>query len=107
VTVRDAGAGFDPARVDPARLGLRSSITERIADWGGLASIQSAPGQGTVVSLCWPGPAPAGLAQTGLPPAGLARPGLAPAELTSLGPDADPDAMPAAGRPAHRAGLPW
>ena len=93
VTVRDAGAGFDPARVDPARLGLRSSITERIADWGGLASIQSAPGEGTVVSLCWPGPAQAGLA-----PPGLAPPGQ----------DADPDAMPAAGgRTAERAGLPW
>ena len=25
ITVRDAGAGFDPARVDPARLGLRRS----------------------------------------------------------------------------------
>ncbi len=54
VTVRDAGVGFDPASVDPARLGLRRSITERIADRGGRASIRSAPGDGTVVSLCWP-----------------------------------------------------
>jgi hypothetical protein len=53
VTVRDAGAGFDPARVDPARLGLRRSIIERMADWGGQASIRSAPGQGTTVSLRW------------------------------------------------------
>jgi len=53
VTVRDAGAGFDPARVDSARLGLRRSIVERIADQGGLASVQSAPGRGTVVSMCW------------------------------------------------------
>jgi signal transduction histidine kinase len=60
VTVRDAGAGFDPASVDPARLGLRRSITERIADWGGRASIRSAPGEGTVVSLRWPGPAQPG-----------------------------------------------
>jgi len=67
VTVRDAGAGFDPASVDPARLGLRRSITERIADWGGLASIRSAPGEGTVVSLRWPGPAQPG------PEAGLPR----------------------------------
>ena len=118
VTVRDAGAGFDPARVDPARLGLRSSITERIADWGGLASIRSAPGEGTEVSLCWPGPVPAGLAPPGLAPPGLApprlatpglaRPGLAPAGLMPPGQDADPDARPAAGgRPAQRAGLPW
>jgi len=53
VTVRDAGVGFDPARVDPARLGLRRSIIERIADRGGRASIRSAPGEGTVVCLCW------------------------------------------------------
>jgi signal transduction histidine kinase len=59
VEVRDAGVGFDPDRVDPARLGLRRSIVERIADWGGAASIQSAPGQGTVVSLCWPAAGPA------------------------------------------------
>jgi signal transduction histidine kinase len=56
VTVRDSGAGFDPDHVDPARLGLRRSVTERVADWGGRASIQSAPGEGTVVSLCWPAP---------------------------------------------------
>jgi signal transduction histidine kinase len=59
VTVRDAGAGFDPARVDPARLGLRCSITERVADWGGRVSVRSAPGQGTLVSMSWPGAVPA------------------------------------------------
>jgi signal transduction histidine kinase len=56
VTVRDRGAGFDPARVDGARLGLRRSVAERAADCGGQASIWSQPGQGTVVSLSWPGP---------------------------------------------------
>jgi signal transduction histidine kinase len=66
VTVRDTGAGFDPASVDPARLGLRRSITERIADWGGRASIRSAPGDGTEVSLCWPGPGQPALDQPGL-----------------------------------------
>jgi len=59
VTVRDAGAGFDPARVDPARLGLRRSITGRVTDWGGRVSVRSAPGQGTLVSMSWPGPIPA------------------------------------------------
>lgn len=54
VTVRDQGAGFDQARVDPLRLGLRRSITERAADCGGQASIWSAPGHGTTVRLCWP-----------------------------------------------------
>jgi signal transduction histidine kinase len=55
VTVRDRGAGFDPARVGPARLGLRRSITERIADAGGQATVTSVPGAGTEVSLHWPG----------------------------------------------------
>ena len=59
VTVRDAGLGFDPARVDPARLGLRRSITERVTDWGGRVSVRSAPGQGTVVDMSWPGALPA------------------------------------------------
>jgi signal transduction histidine kinase len=54
VTVRDRGIGFDPARVDRARLGLRRSIAERTAECGGQARIWSRPGQGTVVSLSWP-----------------------------------------------------
>jgi signal transduction histidine kinase len=58
VTVRDRGAGFEPARVDPARLGLRRSIVERVADWGGQAAVRSAPGEGTVVTLRWLAPAP-------------------------------------------------
>jgi signal transduction histidine kinase len=63
VCVRDAGTGFDPARVDPARLGLRRSITERVADWGGRVSVRSAPGQGTVVDMSWPAALPAAGAQ--------------------------------------------
>jgi signal transduction histidine kinase len=54
VIVRDRGTGFDLARVGRARLGLRRSIAERIADCGGQASIWSEPGRGTVVSLSWP-----------------------------------------------------
>jgi signal transduction histidine kinase len=67
VEVRDAGVGFDPARVDPARLGLRRSISERVADRGGAASIQSAPGQGTVVRLRWPAAEPVAGPVAGLP----------------------------------------
>jgi signal transduction histidine kinase len=65
VTVRDAGAGFEPGRVDPARLGVQRSITERVEDWGGSASVQSVPGQGTTVCLCWPAAGP-GLAAADL-----------------------------------------
>jgi len=54
VTVRDEGAGFDPDRLGPARLGVRRSITERITDCGGSAAVRSAPGAGTLVRLCWP-----------------------------------------------------
>jgi signal transduction histidine kinase len=68
VTVRDHGAGFDPARVDPARLGLRRSILERVADWGGQAAVYSAPGEGTVVTLRWLAPAAVAGALPGAPP---------------------------------------
>jgi signal transduction histidine kinase len=54
VVVRDRGTGFDQARVDKTRLGLRRSIAERIADCGGQASVWSRPGRGTVVTLSWP-----------------------------------------------------
>jgi signal transduction histidine kinase len=57
VTVRDRGAGFDLDRIDRTRLGLRRSISERIADCGGQASVWSAPGQGAVVRMSWPAPA--------------------------------------------------
>ena len=75
VTVRDAGAGFDPDRVGPERLGMRRSITERIADCGGRASVRSSSGQGTVVSLCWPAPPGPGAAVL---LGGTARPGGRP-----------------------------
>ena len=54
VVVRDYGTGFDLDQVDPARLGLRRSISERIADCGGRADIWSAPGRGTAIRLSWP-----------------------------------------------------
>jgi signal transduction histidine kinase len=75
VIVRDRGTGFDPARVDQTRLGLRRSIAERMADCSGYASIWSVPGQGTAVHMSWPASAEPGrealagpiLAQESLP----------------------------------------
>jgi signal transduction histidine kinase len=53
VTVRDNGAGFDPAHVGPASTGLRNSIRRRMADAGGTATVTSLPGAGTTVVLSW------------------------------------------------------
>jgi signal transduction histidine kinase len=58
VTVRDTGAGFDTGHVDALRLGLRRSIAERAEDCGARATIWSAPGEGTLVTLRWDGPSP-------------------------------------------------
>jgi signal transduction histidine kinase len=54
IEVADTGTGFDPAQVPASRLGLRVSIEERMANAGGSARIESAPGRGTRVILAWP-----------------------------------------------------
>jgi signal transduction histidine kinase len=55
VTVRDDGPGFEPGRLDAAaqegRLGVCQSIVGRVRDLGGVATITSAPGEGTEVEL--------------------------------------------------------
>jgi signal transduction histidine kinase len=56
VDVGDTGVGFAPESVPAGRLGLRVSILERVANAGGLVEIESAPGDGTVVSIRWPAP---------------------------------------------------
>ena len=53
IVIGDDGVGFDTSE-SSERLGVRVSIVERIANAGGRASIQSAPGEGTVVSIRWP-----------------------------------------------------
>ena len=53
VVVGDTGTGFSLVDVPDERLGVRVSIIERIANAGGRAVIQSAPGQGTIVSVRW------------------------------------------------------
>jgi signal transduction histidine kinase len=52
VTVVDQGKGFDPAVTRFGR-GLADSITGRMADVGGDATVDSMPGQGTRVELRW------------------------------------------------------
>jgi len=52
--VRDRGRGFDPEAVPGDRKGLAESIRARIARHGGSATVRSAPGEGTEVSLMMP-----------------------------------------------------
>lgn len=52
--VRDTGVGFDPAVIEPGRLGIRRSIEGRMARVGGTAVIHSEPGEGTEIELSVP-----------------------------------------------------
>jgi signal transduction histidine kinase len=54
ITVVDQGKGFDRARTS-AGLGLDRSIEARVREIGGLAAVDSRPGEGTRVELKWPG----------------------------------------------------
>jgi len=51
VVVRDRGRGFDPGGVPADRKGLAESIHGRMARHGGSATVNTAPGEGTKVSL--------------------------------------------------------
>lgn len=53
VTVVDRGPGFDPERYVPG-LGLRRSVHGRMAEAGGRATVDTAPGDGVRVELRWP-----------------------------------------------------
>jgi signal transduction histidine kinase len=67
VAVRDRGKGFDPAAVPGDRKGVAESIHGRMSRHGGEATVQSAPGEGTKVTLTMPRTArsePAGQAHT-------------------------------------------
>jgi signal transduction histidine kinase len=54
VAVRDRGKGFDPATVPGDRKGVAESIRGRMSRHGGEATVQSAPGEGTKVTLTMP-----------------------------------------------------
>lgn len=51
VVVSDHGSGFDPESVPDDRLGLRSSVVERLRSVGGTARIWSTAGEGTSVVM--------------------------------------------------------
>lgn len=53
IVVTDDGHGFRLESTPPERLGLEVSIKERVALAGGVASVESAPGEGTSVRLVW------------------------------------------------------
>ncbi|WP_329575898.1 hypothetical protein OG500_02300 [Kitasatospora sp. NBC_01250] len=53
ITVADQGSGFDPSRTG-AGFGLRRSVHARLREAGGMAAVDSAPGEGTCVELRWP-----------------------------------------------------
>jgi hypothetical protein len=53
-TVSDDGVGFDVAAVPSDRLGLRSSVRQRVEGAGGAVRIFSAPGAGTSVLITLP-----------------------------------------------------
>jgi signal transduction histidine kinase len=56
VDVGDTGAGFSIEEIPVERLGLRVSIIERVANAGGQVEVDSAPGEGTIISIRWPHP---------------------------------------------------
>ena len=53
VVIRDDGRGFDPGRTAPG-FGIQQSITARIREAGGTATVESTPGRGTRVRLWVP-----------------------------------------------------
>jgi signal transduction histidine kinase/phage shock protein PspC (stress-responsive transcriptional regulator) len=54
VAVRDRGKGFDPDTVPSDRKGLAESIHGRMTRHGGSAALNTAPGEGTKVTLTMP-----------------------------------------------------
>lgn len=56
VEISDNGVGFDPAQVPHDRLGLRVSILERVSGAGGAVRVCSRVGEGTTITIEWPGP---------------------------------------------------
>ena len=51
--ISDDGVGFDPATIDPRRLGVTRTILGRLALHGGEVDVASAPGRGARLRLTW------------------------------------------------------
>lgn len=65
VQIADRGHGFDPRHVGPARVGLRTSVSDSMLAVDGRAHVASSPGSGTTVTLY----APTSVAAADGPPA--------------------------------------
>lgn len=61
VQIKDDGCGFDTTAPSCGH-GVRNSITARMLGLGGSAALNSQPGQGTTIKLCWGTKAPASAA---------------------------------------------
>lgn len=53
ITIADNGIGFDPAQIHTAGMGL-ANLKNRLQSVGGQCTIQSAPGEGTTVTMLLP-----------------------------------------------------
>ncbi len=79
VFVRDRGKGFDPDAVPADRHGVADSIHGRMARYGGIVKLRTAPGEGTEVQLTMPRTT----AQSGSGPSNRARASAKPAHPKS------------------------
>lgn len=53
MTIQDNGQGFNPAEVPASHLGVKV-MQERATSAGAVATVESAAGQGTIVTVTWP-----------------------------------------------------
>jgi signal transduction histidine kinase/phage shock protein PspC (stress-responsive transcriptional regulator) len=80
VAVRDRGKGFDPDAVPGDRRGLAESIHARMSRHGGSVTVNSAPGEGTKVTLRLPRTADPGGSGRSRTPGGTGGAAAAPAK---------------------------
>ncbi|WP_146071601.1 sensor histidine kinase [Cryobacterium sp. Y62] len=91
IEISDTGRGFDPTSVASARLGVRVSIRDRIASVGGVAVVNSRPGQGTTVVISWPRAAVSAVSESETDSGSDAETQAAPAPVAHAVTSADAD----------------